>query len=168
MYAEISAALSSLKTLTDIVRAANSMSNRLEMLDAVTSVQQNLSQALAANLAGVEKQMALLQRVTELEAQVAELGLWDRKSKDYRLQAVGSSKRHFAQVYHPGTDSPQVRHWACAKCFQERQVFVLNATQGTGFHGRDGYKCPNCATVIEPSVTIGIAQVLAPIDSAYV
>ena len=158
MYAEISAALASLKTVTDLVKAAGSMANYGEMLAAVNTVQEKLSQALIANLASAEKQAALLERVRELEEEAMKLKDWEAKSKDYVLQAVGVEQRHFAQVYKPALQSAQARHWACTKCFQERKLYVLNA------HGLHQYRCPNCGTEITPIIRGGSP---APIESAY-
>jgi rubrerythrin len=158
MYAEISGALASLKTITELVKAAGSMSNYGEMLAAVNTVQEKLSQALVANLTSAEKQAALLERVRELEEQAVKFKDWETKSKDYVLQAVGVEQRHFAQVYKPAVQPAQARHWACTKCFEERKLYVLNA------HGLLHYKCPNCGTEITPIIRGGSP---APIDSAY-
>ena len=158
MYAEISSALAGLKTITELAKAAGSMANYGEMLAAVNTVQEKLSMALVSNLASMEKQATQIERITELEAQIVQFKDWSAKSNDYVLQAVGAYKTDFAQVYKPSHQSPQARHWACAKCFQDSKLYVLSAD------GRQGYKCPNCNNGITPIVPGGT---LAPIDSAY-
>lgn len=157
MYAEINSALASLKVLTDIAKTANSMSNRIEMLDAVTTLQQQLHQALSASLATVEKQAALAERVRELESELAAASQWDRKSKDYQLRAVGAHRNHFVQAFVPSETSRAVRHWACANCFETRRISVLSAL------GRS-YKCGVCQLELDPIIQGGS---LAPIESAY-
>ena len=158
MYAEIFAALTSLKTVTDIVKAMRSMANYGELLAAVNTVQEHLSQALVANLAGAEKQASLLERVRELEAEALKFKDWEAAAKDYVLQAVGVEQRHFAQIYKPAVESQKARHWACAKCFQEQKLYFLSE------HERFGYRCPNCNASIAPIVQGGSP---APISSAY-
>ena len=158
MYAEISAALTSLKTVTDMVKAMRSMANYGELLAAVNTVQEHLSQALIANLASAEKQAALLERVRELEAAAMKFKDWETKAKDYVLQAVGVQKLHFAQIYKPALKSQQARHWACAKCFADGKIYVLS------MQGIHTYECPNCGTKISPIVQGGMP---APIESAY-
>ena len=67
MYAEIVAAVQSAKTLAELVKAANSLSNHSQMLTAVHSVQEKLTDALTAHLASQEKQAALAEEVRELK-----------------------------------------------------------------------------------------------------
>jgi hypothetical protein len=158
MYAEISAALASLKTVADLAKAAGSMANYGEMLAAVNTVQEKLSEALVANLASAEKQSALLERIRELEAQAMQFKDWESKAKDYMLQAVGVDGTHFAQIYKPSVQSPKARHWACAKCFEEQKLYVLSASD------EYTYQCPNCQAELSPIESGGS---LARIQSAY-
>ena len=55
MYAEIVAAVQSAKTLAELVKAANSLSNHSQMLTC-PPVQEKLTDALTAHLASQEKQ----------------------------------------------------------------------------------------------------------------
>lgn len=158
MYAEISAALSSLKSLSELVKAANSISNYGEMILAVNMVQEKLSQALLANIESIEKSVKLQERVTELEAELAAFHEWSKVSEAYVLQAVGIERRHFAQIYRPAASTFQPRHWVCAKCFEERRLFILSASD------RHNYECPNCHSKISP---IERGGGLSPISGAY-
>ena len=159
MYAEISSALTALKTITELTKAAKSMANYGELLDAVNTVQEQLSAALVLNLGSIEKQAAQFERIGQLEAEIMEFKDWDTKSKDYVLQAVGGYKRDFAQIYKPAHQPTQARHWACVKCFQESKIYIL--TSSASGHT---YCCQNCKAEIGPIIPGGT---LAPIESAY-
>ena len=83
MYAEIVAAVQSTKTLAELLKAANGLSNYVELLTAVNTVQEKLSQALVSNLDSAEKQAVLSDRVRELEKQIAEVENWERQMQRY-------------------------------------------------------------------------------------
>lgn len=63
MYAEFTAAFQSAKTLFDLVRATQGLSNSNEVLAAVSDAQLKLSSAIASALASQEKQAALAEQV---------------------------------------------------------------------------------------------------------
>ena len=158
MDSEITSAIASLKTVAELAKAAHGLANYNELVAAVSEVNTKLLAATAVALASLEKQLALNEQVSALKQELMGVKDWERESQDYVLQAVGLQKRHFAQVYKPAVQSAKPRHWACAKCFQERKIYVLST------HGHHDYKCPNCGNEITPIVQGGTQ---APIDSAY-
>lgn len=158
MYAEIQAAISSTRLLADIIKASKELRESGELAAAVSDLNAKLLHVGGVALAGQEKQAALAERIRELEQELVSLKNWDAQAQDYTLQAVGVEKVHFAQVYKPAVQSSKARHWACAKCFQDRKLYILSA------HDRFQYKCPNCGTVIEP---VEVGGALASIESAY-
>ncbi len=158
MYTEISSAMVSAKAALAFIKAANSLSNYNELVAAVSEVNAKLMDANVAALASHEKQTALTEKVRSLEEKLMESEDWERKSQDYILQSVGVEGRHFAQIYKPSVQVSQAKHWACAKCFQERKIYILSACN------RHKYKCPNCGSEIAPTIDGGM---LSPIESAY-
>lgn len=158
MHAEIASAVASAKTALEIAKAAHSLTNYNELVAAVFEVNAKLMDATVMALASQEKHAALIEEVRTLKEELMNFKNWERESRDYTLQAVGVERRHFAQVYKPSVQTAKVHHWACAKCFQERKLYVLSANE------RQSYKCPNCGNEIAPIVQGGS---LAPIESAY-
>ena len=158
MYAEISAAITSAKAALEIAKAANGLSQYNELVSAVSEVNAKLMAATVTALASLEKNAALAEQVSALKEELMKFKNWKSESQDYILQAVGVEGHHFAQVYKPAVQTLQAKHWACAKCFQERKIYYFSA------HGRNSYKCPNCENTIAPIVQGGS---LAPIESAY-
>ena len=158
MYSEIKAALESGKIISDIIRASHDLRNFNELASAVSELNAKLLAATTEALSGSEKIATLNERVRLLEQEIMKFENWETEAKNYTLQSVGVEKKHFAQVYNPVVQSTKERHWACAKCFQERKLYILSA------EGRSIYKCPNCGNGIAPIIVGGS---LAPIDSAY-
>ena len=159
MFAEISSAITSAKTALEIAKAANGLTNYNELVAAVSEVNSKLLDATAVVLASQERQSALMDEVRALKDELAKMRRWDEVAKEYRLQAVGVEKRHFAQIYRPAIEGAKARHWACAKCFQEQKLYILSAADN-----RYTYQCPNCKTEISPIVQ---GAGLAPIETAY-
>ena len=54
MYAEIVAAVQSAKALSEMVKAANSLSNHTQMIAAVNAVEEKLGDAIAAHFLEME------------------------------------------------------------------------------------------------------------------
>ena len=158
MYAEISAAIASVKTALEIAKAANSLSHYNELVSALSEVNAKLMDATVTAMASLEKNAALSDEVRTLKEELMKFKNWERESQDYILQAVGVDGQHFAQVYKPSVQTTKAKHWACAKCFQERKIYYFSA------HGRYSYKCPNCENTIAPIVAGGT---IASIESAY-
>ena len=158
MYAEIKSALDSVKIISDLVQTYKELSNSNRLVAAISEANTKLLEATTAALASKEKESALIDKVRSLEQEIMSFKNWEREAQNYKLQAVGAEKSHFAQVYKPVVEPFKERHWACVKCFQEQKLFILNA------HNRSCYKCQNCGSEIQP---IAKGRGLAPIDSAY-
>lgn len=140
MYAEIAAAVQSTKALAELLKAANGLSNHVELLAAVNTVQEKLSQALISNLEGAEKQAALLERVRELEKRIAEVESWGRQMQRYVLFAFPTGT--LAYAIKPGMEQGEPPHYLCTTCVERKQKTTLQP------HGRF-LKCQVCKTDIE-------------------
>jgi rRNA maturation endonuclease Nob1 len=142
MYSEILTVIKSMEVFLEILKAAKSLSNYNEFITTIAEVNEKLLRFLTAAVASAENELALNNRVRALEQQIMEHENWERTAKDYTLQNVGSN--NFAYIYKPPMQSNQPRHWACAKCFQERKLYMLQ------FQRPPAYICPNCGNKIHP------------------
>lgn len=123
MYGEIIAAVQSAKALADLVKAANSLSNHTQMLAAVHSVQEKLSDAITAHLASQEKQAALIERVRELEKQIAEVENWESQMQRYALFNFPTGALVYAVK--PGMEQGEPTHYLCVSCVDKKQKSTL-------------------------------------------
>jgi len=159
MISELLGAAQGVQALSTLLKAASSLSNYNEILLAVSEVNAKLMQAQVVGIDSLEKQRSQTDRIRELERVIQDFENWELRSRDYQLQAVGALKRDFAQIYRQSNHGSNPRHWACAKCFAERKLYILNQT-----HDECAYRCPNCNSSISPIISGGL---LAPIESAY-
>jgi hypothetical protein len=139
MYAEISAAIQSTKTVIDLVKAAHGLSNYSELLTAVTAVQIKLTDAIASGLASQEKQAALSEQVRELEKQIAEIDDWKNQTQRYTLFQFTTGA--LAYALKPGHENGEPMHYLCTACMDKKKKTTLQP-RGRFLH------CPECKTEI--------------------
>jgi hypothetical protein len=142
MYAEIVSAIESAKTLRELLKAASSLSNYNELVAAVSEVNARLMDSTAVALASQEKQSELAQQVRELQEEVRKLTDWEPLARNYALKEVAAGV--FSYVYTSSTPMQQPKHWACAKCFQDRKLSVLQRQLPPT------YLCQSCGSKITP------------------
>lgn len=140
MYAEIVAAVQGTKTLVDLIKTAHSMSNYSEVLTAVTTVQQKLTEAIASVLESQEKQAILTERVRELERQLAEAENWKSQLQRYSLFQFETKTFAYALKSELGTDEPH--HYICATCVENKRRSILQYQSCFLY-------CPLCNTKIQ-------------------
>jgi len=128
MYAEIIAALNSLKQLRELLVAAKSLSNYNEIVSAVSEVNSKLVAAIEITLASQEKQMALTNRIAELEQALAKSENWEKKMDRYVLFKFPTG--HFAYSLKPGMEQGEPPHYLCTNCVSKKQISYLQT--GTG------------------------------------
>jgi len=141
MYAEIKAAVDSVKVLSSILSASKDLRHFNELASAVSELYEKLLTALTAALASKETEAALRERIRLLEQEVIEHKNWDVESQDDALQDVGMGV--FAYVYKPAMPTTKPRHWACTACFEHHKRSTLQWSKGV-------YNCSHCGTSIQP------------------
>ena len=87
--AAIAGAATSLKTAIDISKIALSLRDESLIRTKVLEMQGEISSALASAIAAQTDQLAILQRINDLEKEVAQLKAWDADKQRYELQNVG-------------------------------------------------------------------------------
>jgi len=123
MYAEIVAAVQGTKALADLLKTAHSLSNYSELLTAVTTVQQKLTEAIASVLASQEKQAALAERVRELEKQLEDVENWETQMQRYELFEFPT--KALAYSLKSGKEEGGPHHYLCTSCVDKKQRSTL-------------------------------------------
>ena len=126
MYAEISAAMISVKTALSIAKSANELANYNELVTAISEINTKLMDATTVALASQEKQSALSNRVTELENQLREIENWEGKIEQYKLHQFPTGT--FAYSLKSDCESGEPHHYLCATCVNERKPTILQPT----------------------------------------
>lgn len=147
MHALTSAA-TALKAAFDISKVALNLRDEAMIRAKVTEMQGEISAALASAISAQTDQMAMLERVRELEKEVAELEAWDTEKTRYELKEVGPGA--FARCVKPDAKGPDPIHCICPTCYKWRQAIPLQA-QSLAVQRQRGdtsRKCPVCGTVV--------------------
>lgn len=106
----------------------------LELLEAMLSAQESALRVREAH-------SALIQRIRDLEAEVAELKAQKGEAERYQLKDYGGGT--YAYALKPEEARGEPPHRLCAACFNKGQKSILQFAYNTG-DGRQGFDCPEC------------------------
>ncbi len=144
MLIEITQALSSLKTISDLTTLifkttvdSNVTQKAIELQSAIISLQSAITSIQAQNYDLLQENHSLKQRLIDLER-------WDTEAQKYHLQKVADGVFVYASNQEQADTGPE--HWLCVHCYGKKQKSILQRKQKT----LDGtsYLCPNCKTEI--------------------
>jgi hypothetical protein len=131
------------KSLYDSAKALKDMNDAAIRNAAVIELQEQI-------LSAQEAQSTLLERVGELEKEVASFEKWDAEKENYDMHALGSGS--IVYILKPEIRGTQPSHYLCASCYEHRQRSILQKMPGSSAHAALGrpqmYKCPECKTEV--------------------
>jgi hypothetical protein len=133
MAGEILAGLSAFKTMYDLAKALKDIDNATSRNAAVIELQEKI-------LAAREAQSALLDRVSELEKEVARFETWESEKKRYKLTDFGGET--FAYLLRPEEANGEPSHRICATCYQKNEKSILQFSHRS--EGQDWFMCYGC------------------------
>ena len=143
MVAEIYASLSAFKTMFDMAKGLKDINDAAIRNTTIVELSEKI-------LAARESQSALLERVRELEAELADLKAWGAEKQNYQLTAV--TPQAFAYVPKPTVGTTEPPHWLCATCYQAGKKSLLYdagpAAQSGPDSNKRAWKCYSCPTTI--------------------
>ena len=137
--AEITSGLASLKTLKDLLHSAKEVQDAskfsgiiIEAQDAIISLQDSLMDA-QNKIDSITKE----KRIAEEE--LAKKANWEDVESRYKLSEIRNGL--YAYRFLPGAgDDTTPEHWACPKCFAEKNLQLLQKTSSSS----DFRKCFTC------------------------
>lgn len=150
MAAELLTGLSIFKTLFDSAKGLKDINDAAIRNGAVVELQEKI-------LAAQAQQTALVERISELEAEVARFEAWETEKERYQLTNHGGDT--FTYALKAGMEAGEPHHRICATCYQQRRKSILQS-QGF-FSGREKVACMPCQT------TLMLGQVNRPQQTNY-
>lgn len=138
--ASISAAVTSLKTATDIAKGLMEIKTATEIQSKVIELQSVILAAQSSALAAQSEQFSLLEKIRQFEAKMAEIEAWKNEADRYQLTDYGGGT--FAYSLKPGMERGEPSHRICAACYQKGHKSILQ-NSGT-YSGREKVHCPRC------------------------
>lgn len=137
MAAELITGLSAFKAMFDAAKGLKDINDATIRNGAVVELQEKI-------LAAQAQQAALVERVSDLEKEVAAYKDWDREKERYQLTDFGCST--FAYSLKPDMANGEPPHRICAQCYQHGHKGFL---QSHGmFSSREKVECQGCGKTV--------------------
>jgi hypothetical protein len=140
MVAEVFAGIGAIKSAFEIAKGLKDIDDATRRNAAVIELQEKILAAQAA-------QASLVERVGELEKEVARLEAWNAEQENYELTSVGD--RVFAYSKKAGMGGTEPSHYLCANCFAERHKAILQK-EITEIGRWTVFVCSRCGAEIYP------------------
>ena len=140
VVAETIAGLGAIKTAFDLAKGLKDIDDTARRNAAVIELQEKI-------LSAQQAQAALVERVGELETEVAGFEKWEAEKERYQLTDFGGNT--FAYALKPEAANGEPPHRLCPNCYQKRQKALLQFEFVSGVSGREKWKCPSCSSEFE-------------------
>jgi hypothetical protein len=150
----IAGALSSLKAANDIAQAMVGLRDATAFQSKLIEFQAKIIEANNSAFAAHDERAALLQKIDDLEKQVAKLEAWEAEKQRYQLQEFPPGV--FLRVLKPAMANSEPIHRLCAKCYEDGKKSILQSA-GT-VHGQETLNCHGC----DARMVVGIFQAPPP------
>ena len=124
----IAGAISSLKSALDIVKSFYSLQSQSDISTATGELNQTLLETQNLVFAAYATQASLINRVSELERQIADMKHWDAEKQRYKLAAPFPGCMVFAVQKSMCNGEPA--HYLCATCYNKGEASILQCRQG--------------------------------------
>jgi hypothetical protein len=143
----IKSAVDGLKAARDIAKTAIGLRDAAMLQSKVIEMNDAIMAAQSSALDAQSEQFALIERISELEKEVARFETWETEKQRYELKAV--DRGSFAYVPKPGMQGSEPPHWLCANCYSNGHKSFLQfkgriQTPGGGRSDQDRYDCGFC------------------------
>ena len=144
----IAGLIASVKAASEITKGMVGVRDTVLLQDKVIELNGIILTAQSHALTTQSDQFSLLERVRELEEEVAHVKAWEAEKQRYQLTDVGNGS--FAYVLKEETGSSDPPHNICANCYEDGHRSILqNETTNGG--RRPVMYCPRCDTTLWPS-----------------
>ena len=135
MVGEAIAGLSAIKTAFDIAKGLKDIDDATRRNAAVIELQEKILSAQA-------EQFALIERMGNLEKQVAEFETWDTEKRRYQMRDYGGGTIAYELKAEMASGEPP--HRLCAACYQNRKKGLLQPI-GPNAYLQEIVKCTECS-----------------------
>jgi hypothetical protein len=136
--------LSSFSAAQNIAKALLELRTISEVQGKVVELQSVIMAAQSSALAGQAEQSALIQRVADLEKELAAVKAWEAEKQRYELKALEPGV--FAYALKREASGSEPPHWICSRCYHEGTKSLLQ-NEGDQW-GSTKYLCHSCKSSI--------------------
>ena len=140
MAGELIAGIGIFKTMFDMAKGLKNINDVSIRYRASIELQEKI-------LAAQAQQSALVERIGNLEKEVARFETWEAEKQRYGLTEVGDGVVTY--VLKPSMGGSEPPHCICSECYQHGQKSIIQATGN--FYGSVMLACPRCKAVTTAS-----------------
>lgn len=151
MIPEVATAASIVSTFKNLKELTTALRDQVppEVRERVQDLTELLMEAQVATFNAQQEIFRLTQRCRDLEEELRRVEDWETTKSRYVLKQIGGTVVVYVQK--PAVDSPEVPHWLCANCFEDRKKSYLQAGLASGL--RRAWKCGRC----DQTLALGLA-----------
>jgi rubrerythrin len=140
-------AVATLKGAFDLTKTVLDVQGTVKIQSKVIELQSQILAAQQSAMSAQQAQTTLLDRIKELEAEIARLKQWDTDQAEYQLEQIGTGGFAYTPKAEPTPTKPN--YWLCVNCFdRSRQRSVLQAQGRTKDDSQSIWACPACKASI--------------------
>jgi hypothetical protein len=147
---DISGALGALQSASNIIKSLAGLRSDSERSAKLIELQSQIMSAQTSAIQANTAQTALIDRVRQLEAEIACLETWSTEKQRYELKALRPGS--FALALKADAQGSEPSHYICQACYASGKKCVLQLRPAgllkkqNGIH--DMYVCPGCRAEI--------------------
>jgi Zn finger protein HypA/HybF involved in hydrogenase expression len=143
-------------SLVNITKAMKDGHDATVIQGKVFELQRVILDAQQSVFAANEERTALVERVRDLEAKIANLEAWQTEKQRYELKAL--SPGSFAYGLKPEAQGSEPMHYICQPCYEQEKRHILQSKAPNLIERQIGgtpskYVCPACKAEIVASLT---------------
>jgi hypothetical protein len=136
-----------------MAKALRGLSADAQIKLATIDLMETILAAQGSAFAAQQEQATLLQRIRELEEQMARMKTWDAEKQRYELKAIDTGA--FAYMLKESERAGEPTHWLCTNCFNKgHKGFLAFKTQNTHPGGGRGHHSIWACTTCNATVSI--------------
>lgn len=157
--AAIAGLMSSLNAALNIGKAAMDLRDGAAVQSKIIDLNRQIFSALDSAIATKSEHLTMLDRIRELEQEIAKLRTWDGEKQRYELKDVYLGATAYALK--PSDQSGEPPHWLCTACYSKAQKSILQPAKPS----RSGryWTCPACTNTIDVGSTVSPAHPFTPL-----
>jgi hypothetical protein len=139
--AAIAGAASALKSAYDLSKAALSAHDDSVVRAKVSEMQGEISAALASAITAQTEHLAALDRVRDLERELAQLKAWEVEKQRYQMERLPPGVIVYT-LKQEGVNAGEVPHSICPTCYHRGKKSLLHSDQpGNGVYNLTCHEC---------------------------
>lgn len=137
--------ISGLQGAASLTKGFLELKTMAEVQGKVIELQAAIMSAQGSALAAQSDQAAMIQRIRDLEEEVARIKAWEEAKQRYEL--TSPIEGVFVYALKRESSTTEQPHWICTKCYEDSRKSILQIVPAP--QRRAAIKCFHCDSVVE-------------------